>query len=97
MGITFRSAPEYKSVPDFVQFCLDMDSLEFTHEDMHALAYRTRRPYQAIRLELEGYGLRLAVREIPKYVRGFGSCDNDRWFGPGSMKTHGGSGFSNFE
>jgi len=78
MGITFRSAPEYKSVQDFIQFCLDTDSAEFGCDDMHALAYRTRRPYQQIRLELESYGLKLAIREIPKYIRGFGSNDHDR-------------------
>src|SRR5512137_225140 len=32
------------------------------------------------------------VRESPRRVRTISSNSNDRWFGPGSCPTHGGSG-----
>ncbi len=97
MGITFRSAPEFRSVEAFVEHCLDDDRCEFTHEELAALNYRLRTPVAAVRGALEAYGLRLAVRAVPRPVRGFTTSSNDRWFGPGSDKTHGGSGFSNLE
>jgi len=37
-------------------------------------------------------GLTVGPREVPKAVRGFHSNSHDRWSGPGSCKTHGGSG-----
>jgi hypothetical protein len=97
MGITFRSAPEFRSVEAFVQLCCDDDRAEFTHEDLAALNYRLRTTVATVRRALEAYGLSLAVREVPRPVRGFTTSSNDRWFGPGSDRTHGGSGFSNFE
>lgn len=33
------------------------------------------------------------VRAIPRRVRTISSNSNDRWFGPGSCPTHGGSGY----
>ena len=97
MGITFKSAPEYKSIDAFVQFCYEDERSEYTHEDLHALGYRLRMRIQCIRHELAKWGLVLANREVPKHVRGFTTSSNDRWFGPGSSKTYGGSGFDNFE
>ena len=34
----------------------------------------------------------MSVREPLRRVRGFRTSSNDRWFGPGSDKMHGGSG-----
>lgn len=90
-GITYKSAPEYKSVEDFVQYLMDDERSEFSHEDLQALNYRTRQPVQKIRKELESYGLRLQERSPEKKPRGFQSPDHDRWYGPGSSPTHGGS------
>ncbi len=84
--------PEYSSVEVFVQYLLDEERDTFTHEELSALNFRTRMPVNAIRKELEGYGITLANRPNEKKVRGFSSNSNDRWFGPGSMATHGGSG-----
>jgi len=97
MAITFRSAPEFASVEAFVQLCCDDDRATFTHEDLVALNYRLRTPVSAIRDSLEAYGLTLEGRAVGRRVRGFTTSSNDRWFGPGSCPTHGGSGFSNFE
>jgi len=84
--------PEYASLETFVQYLLDDERDSYTHEDLTALNFRTRMPVAAIRKELEGYGITLANRPNEKKVRGFSSNSNDRWFGPGSMPTHGGAG-----
>jgi hypothetical protein len=92
MAITFRSAPEYRSVRDFVEHLLDDGREEYSHEDLEALNYRLRLPVREIRAELGDWGLRLAVRPPVRRTRGFRTSSHDRWFGPGSCPTHGGSG-----
>jgi hypothetical protein len=92
-NITFRSAPEYRSIQDFVKYIIEDDRTEYTHEDLQALNYRLRRRVRDIRQELDSWGLTLATREPDRRVRGFTTSSHDRWFGPGSLKTHGGSGF----
>lgn len=92
MGITFRSAPEFKSIEVFAEFLLADDRTEFTHEELLALNYRTRTIVAAIRSELESIGFTLAHRPSERRVRGFTTSSNDRWFGPGSCPTHGGCG-----
>ena len=74
----------YKSVEDFVDYVSGDDRDDYTHEELADLAYSLKRSRSDLRKELEGYGLKLAAREIPKKVRGFGSSDQDRWWGPGS-------------
>ena len=90
---TFRSAPEFASVEAFAQYMYDEDRTDFSHEDLHALGYRTRTRIDELRVALGAYGLRLGVREIPKPVRGFTTSSNDRWFGPGACKTYGGAAY----
>lgn len=84
--------PEFATVEGFVQFMLDDERDSYTHEELAALNFRTRMPINAIRKELEGYGLKLATRAPEKEVRGFTSNSHDRWHGKGSMATHGGAG-----
>ena len=88
--------PEYTSLEDFVQFLLDDERDTYTHEDLAALNFRTRMPINSIRKELEGYGFKLAVRAPVKQVRGFTSSSHDRWYGKGSLPTHGGAGIDAF-
>jgi len=95
MAITFRSAPEYKDIPSFVEYCLDDEIEEYTHEDLLALAYRLRQPTRVVRVQLAEYGLKLRERPVERRMRGFRTSSHDRWFGPGSCPTHGGSGFDN--
>jgi hypothetical protein len=97
MAITFRSAPEYASIEAFAEHCFADDRQVYSHEDLNALGYRLRTRLDVIRDALSQYGLVLQQREVPRRVRGFTTSSNDRWFGPGSDRTHGGSGFSNFE
>lgn len=85
-------APEHVSIEAFVEFCIDDEQETFTHEDLGELAYAMRMSRNVVRKELEGYGLSLAVRAVVKRKRGFTTNSNDRFYGPGSEKMHGGSG-----
>lgn len=91
-SVTFKSAPEYASIEDFVQYMMDDDRSEYDHEDLKALNYRLQKPLHEIKAELGSYGLKLKQRGPEKKGRGFQSPDHDRWFGPGSDPTHGGGG-----
>lgn len=86
-------APEFESIETFVQECMDDDRDTFTHEDLGELAYRLQRSRSKVRADLEGYGLKLAERAPEKRVRGFTANPHDRWYGPGSSPTHGGTGY----
>jgi hypothetical protein len=90
--VTFKSAPEYRDIEAFVEYCLDDERETFTAEDLQALSYRLRRSIPKVRAELESYGLTLQARAPARYVRGFTTSSHDRHYGPGAMRTHGGSG-----
>jgi hypothetical protein len=84
---------EYDSVEDFVEYLVDDDRTMFDWRHLNCLASRTGRPNRELRQELEGWGLTLAERHKPQAHRGFNSNPHDRWYGPGSCPTHGGSGW----
>ena len=84
--------PEYASLEAFVEYCLEDERETFDHVDLGELAFRLQRSRCAVRKDLEGYGLKLIVRAPEKRVRGFTSNPHDRWYGPGSCPSHGGSG-----
>jgi hypothetical protein len=83
---------EYASVLSFAEFLADDDREEFSHEDLIRLNMSTRTQVSVVRAELESYGFRLAERMPARRVRGFRTSSNDRFFGPGSSPSHGGSG-----
>ena len=83
---------EYLSVEAFVEFCMDDERTTFTHVELGELAYATKTSRCKVRKELEGYGLTLEPRAALKRTRGFTTNSNDRFYGPGSEKMHGGSG-----
>lgn len=85
--------PEFDSVESFVQFCMDDERVSFDHEDLGELAFNLKRARNKVRAELESYGLKLAERAFVKRTRGFTTSSNDRWWGPGSSPSHGGSGW----
>ncbi len=60
--------PEYQSIEAFVD---DNESGEFTHLDLNVLNYRLKRAIRDIKDELEGYGLRLQLRQNEVRTRGF--------------------------
>ena len=90
---TWIDAPEYESIEVFAKFCQDDERIEYTHEDLTALGSYVRMRFSEIRKRLFQYGLSLARRDVPKHIRGFTTSSNDRWTGPGSSPTYGGSGF----
>ncbi len=84
---------EYASVEALVEFLIEEDLACFDYRHLTALRTRLHRPARELRRELESYGLKLAPRPKGKKMRGHTTNDNDRWYGPGSSPTHGGSGW----
>lgn len=86
--------PELQSVEAFGESILDDDRTEFTFEEAEGLAEAlecsTTTVIQALK---EDYGFTMAPRVPEKRVRGFRANSHDRWHGPGSCRTHGGSGW----
>lgn len=89
--------PEYTSVEEFVQFCMDDDRTTFNHLDLRALALNCQASGSKIRAALESYGLSLGDRAPDRKVRGFTANSHDRWYGPGASRTHGGSGWEQIQ
>lgn len=85
--------PEFESIETFVEFCIDDERSEFSHEDLQALCFRTQSSSCKVRAELESFGLVLAKRQPERRVRGVRTSSHDRYYGPGACKTHGGSGW----
>lgn len=84
--------PEYASVLAFVTFLVEDHRTTFRHYDAGRLATATGRSAAEIRAELESWGLR--VEPLPsRKGRGFQTSSHDRYYGPGSEKMHGGSGW----
>lgn len=84
--------PEYRSIDDFCNFLKDDERTTFTAEDLTALRSYLEVSASDLRFTLKARGFTLFAREVPKKVRGFSTSSNDRWFGPGSERTHGGGG-----
>ncbi len=86
--------PEYESVEAFVAYLLDNDRESFTFEEATLLANGLGHKVVSKAIcVLKDYGLRMVPREPPKVVRGFLTSSHDRWYGPGSSPTHGGTGW----
>jgi len=84
---------EFDSVEDFVEYLMDDERTEFDWRHLNCLSSRTGISNRALRHELEMWGFTLAERRPEREARGFNSNPHDRWYGPGSCKTHGGSGW----
>ena len=87
------SDPEYDSVEEFAEYLIDDEQTTFTIEDIRCLNFRHQLRIQVIRAALEDWGLTYipCPLRVPK-VRGFTTNSNDRFYGPGSSRMHGGSG-----
>ena len=92
-GVRGEPDPEHESVEAFVQFLRDDERTTFDHRDLSVLNYATRRRCGDLRKELEALGFVMILREPERDVRGFNTSSNDRWWGKGSEKCHGGSGW----
>ena len=88
-----KDDPEVANVEAFVEYLLDEERDTFTGEELQLLSYNTRTVHRTVRVQLEGYGLKLAERPKAQRVRGFTVSSHDRWYGPGSSPSHGGSGW----
>lgn len=88
-----RHAPEFSTIAAFVQYLRDDERTTFSAQDLQTLNFALQKPLDEIRAVLEEEGFTLLPQTTVKHVRGFTTSSNDRWYGPGSDKTHGGSGF----
>lgn len=89
--------PDLQTIESFVESCMDDDHPQFNWQHLAVLAWNLRRDRSKIRLELESYGLRFIERPNVRRIRTFKDNPHDRWFGPGSCPTHGGSGWEQIE
>lgn len=85
--------PEFASVEAFVESLLDDDRVAFTFPEAEHLAKGTGSSVPDVIRALRDYGLGMVERQEPKQVRGFTTSSHDRWYGPGSSPSHGGSGW----
>jgi hypothetical protein len=86
--------PEYRSVEAFVEYLVeDEGDTEFDHFHLGLLAHSLERSRRDLCAELEEWGLKLKRRHSEPSFRTFSSNPHDRWYGPGSSPTHGGSGY----
>jgi len=88
-----KDDPEVQSVTNFVEYLFEAEREEFTGAELQLLSANTRTFSTKVRADLESYGLRLAARPKAQHIRGFTTSSNDRWYGPGSCNSHGGSGY----
>lgn len=86
-------APEHESIEAFATFLLDNDQEEFSFEAAEELAAELGVPVTGVVRGLKDFGFAMIPRASAKRVRGFQTSSHDRWFGPGSSPTHGGSGW----
>jgi hypothetical protein len=87
--------PEYQSIEAFVEYLIDDEGeTEFDYVHLGLLAHALDRSRRDVCKELEEeWGLTLAKRPKPLSCRTFSTSSHDRWYGPGSSPTHGGSGY----
>lgn len=91
--MTPQDEPEYASVEALAEFLMDDNRDSFSVEDVIKLAECTQGSNLKIIHELKAYGLKMVARQPVRVVRGFKSNSHDRWSGPGSSPSHGGSGW----
>lgn len=86
--------PEQESVEAYVAYLLDEERSHVTYEEVVELSEAMGQsvPTNVIH-ELQTWGIQVGARPAVRRVRGFQTSSNDRWFGPGSAPTSGGSGW----
>lgn len=84
--------PEHESVEAFAEYLVDEERTSFTYMEADIIAKGLKVATYVVIDGLKGYGFSYEGRAEEKRVRGFTSNSHDRWYGPGSMKSHGGSG-----
>jgi hypothetical protein len=86
--------PKWTSIEEFGEFLLGEDRTSFTYAEACEVASAIGHsvPTVVIRV-LKGYGFEAEARPIERRIRTISTSSHDRWWGPGSSKTHGGSGW----
>lgn len=87
------NAPEFESVEVFAEFLMDDERTSFTLAEAAQVAQHVRCTNREAIDALCSYGFEYTPPAFGRRVRGFSANDNDRWYGPGACKTHGGSGW----
>ena len=83
---------ELTSIEAFVEHMIDDGRDVATRAERDALCIALRMSPLAVNKALAAWHIGLELREVPKRVRGFTTSSQDRYFGPGSSKSHGGGG-----
>lgn len=80
------------SIAEFAEELLEEDRTSFTFDEADAVAVFNGVLTAVVIRELLTYGFTYEGRAKVRATRGFTANSHDRWFGPGSSPTHGGSG-----
>jgi len=80
------------TVEAFVTELVDDDQPACSFSEAERLAEDLQVHVSVVVREIRSYGIEM-TREVPKRVRGYRTSSQDRYFGPGCSKTHGGSGY----
>ena len=89
------AATEMSSIEAFGDFLLDEGRTSFTFEEAEELSEINKNTTAGVIRGLKAYGFTMEERVPERRVRGFRTSSNDRFFGPGADKMHGGSGYEN--
>lgn len=89
--------PDLQTVETFVEACMADNVTTFNWQHLSAISWNLRTSRAKVRAELEGFGLQIIERPSPRRVRTCKDNPNDRWYGPGSSPSHGGSGWEQIE
>lgn len=81
-------------VAAFAEELIGNDRTEFTFQEALDLAEESGLSVATAAIRaLQDWGFRMQARQPPKAVRGFQTSSNDRFYGPGSDKMHGGAAY----
>ena len=82
-----------RAVETFVEEVTGDDRDSVTFAEVEAIASAVGIHVSTVVALVKGYGVAIGERAVHREVRGFTANSHDRWFGKGSCKTHGGSGW----
>ncbi len=81
-----------EAVDTFANELLEDDRTSFDFKEATGVADDVGIHVSTVIKLLKEHGFTYEERPVEKPVRGYKTSSNDRWIGPGSSKTHGGSG-----
>lgn len=85
---------KWTSVEEFGEFLLGEDRTSFTFAEACEVASAIGHSVPTIVIRaLKAYGFTAEARPIERRVRTISTSSHDRYFGPGSSRTYGGSGW----